>query len=203
MKKIWFRSVAVFLLASTLLFCVSCSKNEVEAKKLDFEMAEMSELRSYVTLGDYKGMTIKLDGRTKSEAVWSAIRESAEVIKYPEPLVRYYEQQAKAEYEYHAEKLGIKYKDVLEKLGTSEEEMRSDAERMAIDDVLFEIIKRTEAIVLEESEKQAYFDRYVEKYVEDYGYGEEYVRKELSDEVYDSMLYDKVCEFLITNNKFE
>jgi FKBP-type peptidyl-prolyl cis-trans isomerase (trigger factor) len=116
--------------------------------------------------------------------------------------VRYYELQKKAEYEYYAEQLGIKYKDVLEKLSTSEDKMRAEAERMAIDDVLFELIKRTENITLEESDKTDYLDRYVEKYVNDYGYEEEYVRKNLLGEVYDSMLYDKVCEFLIMNNDF-
>jgi FKBP-type peptidyl-prolyl cis-trans isomerase (trigger factor) len=202
MKRILFRSAVLFALVCTLICSVSCSTKSVAAAKLDFEEAEMSELCEYVLLGEYKEMTVKLDGRTKSEAVWSAIRESAAIVEYPAPLVKYYELQKKAEYEYYAEQLDMKYKDVLKKLGTSEDEIRAEAERMAVDDLLFELVKRTENISLSDNDKTEHFDRYVKKYVKDYGYDEEYVRKNLSSEVYDSMLYDKVCEFLIMNNDF-
>ena len=201
MKRILYRSAALLLLLCILLCAIGCSKS-ASAEKLDLEKAEMSELCGYVTLGQYKNMTVKLDGRTKSEAIWSAIRKNADIVKYPETLVKYYEQQARSEYEYYAEQLDMKYKDVLKKLGTSEDEIRAEAERMAVDDLLFELVKRTENISLSDNDKTEHFDRYVKKYVEDYGYDEEYVRKNLSSEVYDSMLYDKVCEFLIMNNDF-
>jgi ABC-type multidrug transport system fused ATPase/permease subunit len=87
--------------------------------------------------------------------------------------------------------------------GASEDEIRAEAERMAVDDLLFELVKRTENISLSDNDKTEHFDRYVKKYVEDYGYDEEYVRKNLSSEVYDSMLYDKTTEFLIAYNYFE
>ena len=76
------------------------------------------------------------------------------------------------------------------------------AEQRAVDDVIFELIRRKENISLTDDDKQAHFDKYVAKYVSDYGYTEEYVRENLAEKVYDSMLYDKVCEFLIANNKF-
>ena len=59
-----------------------------------------------------------------------------------------------------------------------------------------------EGITLTEDEKNTFFDRYVKKYAESYKYSEEYVRAELTELVYDSMLYDKTVEFLIIHNSF-
>ncbi|MBE6593045.1 MAG: hypothetical protein E7642_03525 [Ruminococcaceae bacterium] len=204
--KIFCFKLAVLALALTLaLFALSCSQKKDEenkTEKLDFSSMSAEELGAYAELGEYKGLEITLGGRTKDEAVWSAVRSSADIKSYPEEQAEYYFAQTKAQYEYYAEGADVSYKEMLTELGTSEEKMMQEARQMAIDDVLFELVKRAENIALSESEKSEHFDRYVKKYVDGYGYSEEYVRKDLSDAVYDSMLYDKVCEFLITNNKF-
>ena len=204
--KIFCIKLAVLTLALTLaLFALSCSQKKDEenrAEKTDFSSMSAEALGAYAELGEYKGLEIKLDGRSKDEAVWSAVREKANIKSYPEEQVDYYFAETKAQYEYYAEKADVSYKEMLTELGATEEKMIQEARQMAIDDVLFELVRRAESITLSESEKSEHFDRYVQKYVSDYGYSEDYVRKNLSGKVYDSMLYDKVCEFLITNNKF-
>ena len=60
-----------------------------------------------------------------------------------------------------------------------------------------------EFAALTDEEKEVHFDRYVDKYVSDWGYDRDYVAKNLADLVYDSMLYDKTTEYLIVNNDFE
>ena len=52
-----------------------------------------------------------------------------------------------------------------------------------------------------ETEKEAHFDRYVDKFVSDWGYDRDRVTRELSELVYESMLYDKTTEYLIVNNE--
>ena len=80
--------------------------------------------------------------------------------------------------------------------------MQAEAKRLVKKDLIFEAIRRREDITLTEEEKSKFFDKYVEKYAESYGYSEDYVREELSELVYESMLYDKTVEFLIINNSF-
>ena len=79
----------------------------------------------------------------------------------------------------------------------------AEAKEMAIDDVIYELVRRAENITLSEEEKESLFDKYVDKYVEDYGYTKSYVKKNMSELIYDSMLYDKTTEFLIKNNDFQ
>ena len=47
-----------------------------------------------------------------------------------------------------------------------------------------------------------FLDKYVEKYVTNYGYSEDYVRKNLIEEIYKSMIYDKMIEYLVLKNTF-
>ena len=79
---------------------------------------------------------------------------------------------------------------------------RKDAKSLVKKDLIFELIRKKEGITLTDEEKNAFFDKYVKKYAESYKYSEEYVRAELSELVYDSMLYDKTVEFLIIHNSF-
>ena len=160
-----------------------------------------AELSNYAALGEYKQLSIELGGRAKDSAVWEAVLERAEVKDVPEQQVDYYFEQSKAQYEYYAERADMTYSEMLEELGTTEEKMMSEARELALEDIVFELVRRAEGIELSESEKQEHFDRYAEKYVEDYGYTAEYVRGNLAEQIYDSMLYDKVTEFLITNNE--
>ena len=75
---------------------------------------------------------------------------------------------------------------------------------IAVDDeiLMLAALVKAEGITLSDSEKSEHFGRYLEFYVESYGYTEEYVKENLTDEIYESMLYDKASEFLIINNSF-
>ena len=75
------------------------------------------------------------------------------------------------------------------------------AERRFARYVLHALIK-AENITLTDADKQNNFERYVVKFVDDYGYGEEYVRENMSEQIYDTMLFDKTVERLITLNTF-
>ena len=75
-----------------------------------------------------------------------------------------------------------------------------EAKALTKSDLVYSVIVKLEGIRVTEDEKERLFDRYVDKYVSVYGYSADYVKKNLSSEIYSSMLYDKTTEFLLTNN---
>ena len=117
--------------------------------------------------------------------------------------MNYYISQLEAQYKYYANEAGVSYDEMLAEVGATAESIKTDAQNMAIDDVIYELVRRSENITLTSEEKQNLFDKYVEKYVTDYGYTKEYVKKNLADLIYKSMLYDKTTEYLIKNNIIE
>ena len=208
MKKtriIAFLTLLCVLICSSLISCKKEDEKEsdISAEKMNISAMTDQELTSYVLLGEYKGLAIELGARAKDVAVWYEIASRAEVKNLPEQQVNYYFEQSKAQYKYYAQTAGISYEQMLAELGTTEEKMTLEARQLALGDILFELVRRAEDIELTESEKAEHFDRYVEKYVEDYGYSAEYVSQNLEDMIYESMLYDKTTEFLITNNDFQ
>ena len=114
----------------------------------------------------------------------------------------YYVGQLKAQYEYYAKSAGISYDEILSELGVTDGEILREAKALTKRDVICAIIQKSEDITLSDDEKQTHFARYVEKYVFEYGYSEDYVHANMADEIYSSMLYDKTTEFLILNNNF-
>ncbi len=173
----------------------SLSEETVALSKLD-----MSE---YVKLCQYKDLTVSYsDNETKAEAVWKYILENSEIIKYPENNLKYYFNQSKAKYEYIAKTKNDTYENILALLDTNEDEMWKEAENLLAGDLVFYALVDAEGIELRNSEKDEFFERYVDKFVADYGYGEEYVRENMSDEIYETMLRDKTLERLIVLNKF-
>ena len=97
----------------------------------------------------------------------------------------------------------MRYEEMLDELGEDNITMKSEARRLVKQDMILELIRKKEGITLSDAEKNDYFDMYVSRYAERYGYSESYVREELTDLVYESMLYDKTIEFLIINNTFK
>lgn len=194
----------VCIVFSSLAACKSDSEADEaqRAEKMNIAALGDADLASYAVLGEYKGLSVKLGGRTRDTAVWEEITARAEVKAVPEQQARYYFEQSKAQYEYYAERADMSYGEMLAELDTTEEKMMSEARGLALGDVIFELVRRAEGIELSESEKQEHFDRYAEKYVEDYGYTAEYVKENLVGQIYSSMLYDKVTEFLLSNNEF-
>ena len=204
--KAWGKATSLLLallIACSLLTACSLKSNiEVEGKQQDFAAMSLDELEEYVTVGEYKNVSIALNGKTKQDAVWDAVLKNANVNEYPQEHVYYYIDQLEGQYRYYASQAGVSYKEILEQLGESDATILQDAKAMAKKDVVYAIIVKKEAISLSDGEKQAYFDKYVDKYVETYGYGKEHVKANMSELIYDSMLYDKTTEFLILNNTF-
>lgn len=205
MKSILKRILAAALVLLALLSLFSCNKEEKpeSVEPLDIALMSEGELEGYITLGEYKGMTLTLGNASKGEAVWAAVRKNATLKAYPEQQVEYYISQIEAQYAYYAEKAGVSYEEMLREVGATEQSIRTEAEQMTLGDLVYHTLLRAEGIALSEEEKSRLFDRYVDKYVEDYGYSRDYVLENMADEIYSSMLYDKATEFLITNNQFE
>lgn len=205
MKSILKRILAAALVLLALLSLFSCNKEEKpeSVEPLDIALMSEGELEGYITLGEYKGMTLTLGNSSKGEAVWAAVRKNAMLKAYPEQQVEYYISQIEAQYAYYAEKAGVSYEEMLREVGATEQSIRTEAEQMTLGDLVYHALLRAEGIALSEEEKSRLFDRYVDKYVEDYGYSRDYVLENMADEIYSSMLYDKATEFLITNNQFE
>ena len=162
----------------------------------------MSELEAYIEIGDYKGLTLTLGDKSKGEAVWDAVLENSHINDYPMQHFYYYIVQIKGQYEYYAESAGMSYDELIKELGVTDGMIHEEARDLTKKDILCAIIQKTEGILLTEEEKQTHLDRYVEKYVSEYGYSEDYVRTNMTEEIYGSMLYDKTTEFLILNNSF-
>ena len=205
MKNVIKRALVTSLALIMLISMFSCKKNgeNESVEPIDFAAMSDDELKSYAELGEYKLMTLKQGSSSKGEAVWAAVKKNATVRSYPEQQVSYYVSQIEAQYAYYAEEAGISYKEMLREVGATEESIRSEAESMATDDIICELVRRDADITLREDEKSKFFEKYVEKFVADYGYSREYVKENMQDEIYESMLYDKTTEFLITNNQFE
>lgn len=205
MKNVIKRALVTSLALIMLISMFSCKKDgeNESVGPVDFAAMSDDELKSYAELGEYKLMTLKQGSSSKGEVAWAAVKKNATVRDYPEQQVSYYVSQIKAQYAYYAEEAGISYKEMLREVGATDESIRSEAESMAADDVIYELVRRDADITLREDEKSKFFEKYVEKYVEDYGYSREYVVENMTDEIYDSMLYDKTTEFLIAYNYFE
>lgn len=209
MKKI---ILALLALSLTLTLLAGCKENKEKdteqntdtkaEEPVDFEGMSAEELSEYIELGEYKGLQITLGGADKGEAVWKKIIAGSTVKKYPEAQVEYYKAQTVAQYEYYADEAEMSLEELLAKMDITEAQMLDEARALVKSDLVYHAILKAEGITLSDSEKDQLFDKYVEKYVDDYGYSEEYVRKNMSHLIYESMLYDKTTEFLIANNNF-
>ncbi len=193
---------AVVLALACIIVLSSCAPIRSKGELVDFSAMSAEELGKYASIGQYKGLQIALEGRSRGEAVRAAICESTEVYDYPTEQVYYYMDQLRSEYKYLAEKGGMSYDDLLEELGVDEGDILAEAKELTRNDLAYSIIQRNEGISLSESEKTEHFARYAEKYAADYGYDAAYVEENMSELIYDSMLYDKTTEFLILNNTF-
>ena len=153
---------------------------------------------------EYKSLKIELEKEdsSKEEALWQAILATATVENYPEDKVDYFFNQTKDAYMYLVNGNKEDYLLLLKNRGTSEEKMREEARELVKKDLIYFYIVEAEQIVVTDEEKKELFDKYVEKYVSAYGYNREYVKGNMTEMIYDSMLYDKTMEFLIKENTF-
>ena len=165
------------------------------------------DIEDYVTLCDYKGLTLDISGTDGSrEAMEKAISEylyeNSRIEKYPEEPVRYYIEQEKSFYMYLANGDEEQYAALLAEAGVSEEDFDSLAKKYVAKDLILCAITKAEGISVSDAQRAELFDKYVKEYVDSYGYTEEYVKENLTELIYDSMLYDKTMELLIESNTF-
>ena len=207
MKGIIAKILLISLLLTSVFFISGCKKNgqedEYSSKKPDIFALPLS-VEEYVSLGTYKGLTVKLEeDENKGDAVWNVIVENSEVKSYPQQLIDYYSDQLSAQYRYYAERSGKSFEEVLSDHGKTKESIEADAKELAKEDLVYAAIVKAEEITLTDEDIDAHFDKFVSQYVSIYGYTEKYVKENLADIVLDTMLHDKMMEFLIINNKFE
>lgn len=209
--------IKIFALLLLCAFCLSvfagCKKDDVTvddgadngsdntALKLDYSQINIDE---YVKSVSYKGLTLTVNGEgaSKETAIWEALLGAAVIEKYPESAVEYYFAQTKDYYMFIANNDPEAYKLLLESRDMTEEDLVAEARELVKKDLVYLYIVEKEGIAITEDEKQSLFDRYVAAYVSEYGYSAEYVKANMSELIYDSMLYDKTLEFLILGNTF-
>jgi FKBP-type peptidyl-prolyl cis-trans isomerase (trigger factor) len=166
--------------------------------------SELDVIKKYIEIGSYKGLDVAVGDGEPDEAVWSAVEKNFAVKEWPFSQVQYYRHQLEAEYKYLAEvKYGKSKSEVEIMLEDAAGRILDEAKSLTKSDLVYSAIVKLENISISESEKERLFDKYVEKYVSVYGYNTEYVKANMEDEIYASMLYDKTTEFLLTNNNIK
>ena len=208
----------IFVCGALLLSAVICvslwgcgSKSEGEEpfeseKSVTTEMsyADM-DVSAYVKGVSYKGVKYTLDSEelSREQVLWDSLLKNAQVSGLPNDMVEYFFSQTKAAYMYLVDGDPEAYEMLLESRGTSEDKMREEAREMVRKDLVFWYIVQAEGISVTAEEKQTLFDKYVDKFVSDYGYSRAYVTENMADEIYEAMLYDKTLEYLFSVNTFE
>ena len=202
------RFMSALLVCAAVFGIVGCSKKENE-EPARFEESfggglpgyDTENIESYVKPFEYTGHTVYYAmGESAQEKLWSAISDSAEVIIYPSAHVEYYAEQERARYRYYASRDGVGYNELLEVLGVTEDGIYEKARGLVKDDLVLAYIVKNAGIVLTEDEKTRLYGKYVDKFVELYGYDINYVSEKMSEQIHDAMLYDKTMEFLLLNN---
>ena len=181
---------------------ISESESQTSAESTALDYTDINIL-DYVESATYKGLKVDVDdGDTKEDKLWESILDTAVIKSYPEDKVNYYFNQTKQYYMYLANNNKDQYPTVLKHFDTDEAEMLEDAREMVAKDLVYNYIVATEQIDISEAEKSELYGKYVDKYVNDYGYNRDYVTANMTDLIHDSMLYDKTMEFLLSSNTF-
>lgn len=177
---------------------------EDEEKKLTLDYSGI-DVDDYVTSVSYKDLKIVMESEedSREDALWEAILATALIKDFPEDAVNYYFEQTKAYYMYIAENDDECYQLLLESRDITEEDIKDDARELVKKDLVYFYIVEKEQITISDEEKQELFERYVETYVVEYGYNIEYVQANMTEHIYESMLYDKTMELLVLSNTFE
>ena len=204
LREIMKRFLALFIAMLTLLCLVSCKDNYsdnvdyIEAPEL-----EATYLSEAVKLPEYKGLTvIKGVNESRGDAIWEIVLEGSEVIEYPESFLSYFRSQTTSKYKTMAKKAGLSYAELLDSLGLDESDVENEARSLAKAELVMMALVQKEDIFLTEGEKSRLFDKYADKIAVELKKEVSYVKENLKDEIFDTMLRDKTIEFLITQNTF-
>ncbi len=205
--KRFFRASALILACLFLLSAfVGCKDGEesdgTEAQSyLGMPEYDAENIESYVKPFEYVGLTVNVgEGETKQQKLWETLVASAEIVAYPEAQVEYYAEQERAKYRYYAKRDGIEYAELLSELGVTEESIYDTARAYVKDDLVLEYIARDAEIELTDEEKREHTDKYAEKLATLYGNDKEYIKTNMTEQIYDAMRSDKIMEFLLLNN---
>ena len=201
-KRILCAVLALICVALCFFSLSSCAEENEETvpQKQDILKLELEEIKSYVEIGEYKGLDISVGEQSRDAAVWSAVKKNFATKKLPQRQVEYYKYQLNAEYSYYAQLDGKTESEIEAMLESSVDDILAEAKELTKSDLVYAAIVKLEGISVSESQKESLFDKYVEKYVSVYGYTAEYVKENMADAIYSSMLYDKTTEFLLNNN---
>ena len=204
-----FKKFIVFLLIlCSLLTFAACGGSDSSVESDDTEKITLDysdvDVNAFVKSAVYEGLTVTLADKdaSKEAALWDIIIASAQTEAVPEDKAMYYFNQTKEYYMYFAGDIDKDYEYVLKHFSTDEEKMMEEARVLVKKDLLYRYIVAAEGISITDDEKNKLFDKYVDKYVNDFGYRREYVLANMTEMIYDSMLYDKTMEHLIANNTF-
>lgn len=198
------KRLLIFLIAAIMLLSlVSCGEEDEDNVNYVEPPEEVEYLGDLVDLTEYRGLTVAQEtGESRGDAIWRAVLEGSEVTEFPSPFLSYYESQTLTKYKLLADKADMSYTELLEALGLAEEDVKNEAKDLAKAELVAMAIIEKESIRLTDEEIDRLFDRYAQKIAEELGKDVSYVKENLSDEVYDTMLRDKMIEFLITQNTF-
>lgn len=196
------KRILVVLCAMAILFGLSaCSggdkETDGEPEYTGLPPYDKENIESYFSeLPVYKGLTVDGD----ADALWKKITNEAQIKEYPAEQVEYYAFMERAKYSYYAEREGIEYDELLEGLSVTEESIRETAKKLVKEDLVFEYVVLDAKIELTDEEKQEFFQKYVDKFKTLYGHDEKYIREYMTEQIYDTMLFDKTMEYLLLNN---
>ena len=212
------RSIKIFALiflvcAICLSVLTGCKKDDVTEDNegnndsdntqavLDYSKINIDD---YVKSVSYKGLTLMLksEDASREAAIWDELLRTAVIESYPEEAVNYYFAQTKDYYMFIANNDREAYELLLSSRNMTEEDMVAEARELVKKDLVYLYVTQKEGITVSDEEKAQLFDKYVAAYVSEYGYSAEYVKANMTELIYDSMLYDKTLEFLILNNTF-
>ena len=197
------RFLILLIAAIMLLSLVSCGEEDEDNVNYVEPPEEVEDLGDLVDLTEYRGLTVAQEaGESRGDAIWRAVLEGSKVTEFPSPFLSYYESQTLTKYKLLADKADMSYTELLEALGLAEEDVKNEAKDLAKAELVAMAIIEKESILLTDEEIDRLFDRYAQKIAEELGKDVSYVKENLSDEVYDTMLRDKMIEFLITQNTF-
>lgn len=220
-RNIFLSTATLLLTAATLIGISACDDGTVDgADSVTDSIFEAEKVTSdaetelnydgilfsdYVSNIKYKELNIILENGeiSEEEALWNEILSKAQIISYPEDKVDYYFNQTKGYYMYLVNNDEEDYKLLLKNRGTDEQKMREEARALVKKDIVYYYIVDCEGIAVTEAEKSELFEKYVDKYSTDYHYDRDYIKANMTNEIYASMLYDKTMEYLKQNNNFK
>ena len=194
----------LLLIAPLLTGCKNDDDNKDSNENKNAEAPDYSDIDvfEHIELGAYTGIEISAgaDKGSTALALWEQIVDNARVIKYPQKALDYYLEQTIRRYQHYASEGNMDYEEILLSLGLTENDIENEAKGYVKSDLVELAIIKSENISLSNEEKEKFLDRYIENYVSTYRYSKDYVRNNLIEEVYSSMLHDKMLEYLLLKN---